>query len=154
MILKIHIIFTAIWWSTTCLIDFFLVPTLFRSLDDVMQAGAIGIKVFRTYNYIEVFLGLGLMTTAPLLFKKGKKAPLILTVLLLFIASLYTGYLTPKIVDLTAMMNQAHAGVITGLEEINKEHQFYHHFYVRMDSVKIILLLILQGLSFRKKENI
>ncbi len=154
MIIVLCIILTTFWFAATVAVDFLAIPAVFRTIPDVMLAGEVGMKVFSRFNYIELICATGLLLLAWFSPKGSKKILLIVSILLIFIASFYTFYLTPKIIELTRLMNHAHQGVITGLEDFNKEHESYHNFYVKMDSVKLFILLGLDVFLVMKKDKV
>lgn len=139
------------WLGMTVLVDFFIVPTVFRTVPDFFVAGELGIQLFKRFNIVELILaiflgGLGLFYI--------KQVPtqrwFIITPILLFsIVALYCWYLTPKIAELTAAWAYADKmGTLgaKGAEDIQQLHQTYHRTYVGIDSVKLLLLFI-QGLG-------
>jgi hypothetical protein len=42
---------------------------------------------------------------------------------------------------------------IAGIKDIQQEHQFYHRIYVGLDSLKLLILSFILGISFFRKEN-
>lgn len=129
------------------MVDFVIVPTVFRNLPDVMQAGNLGVILFNKYNMLEFLLALILV---PVFIKmpthKSKKLIGIGVFLLLAIAGSYLFYLTPKLTELTSLMGQG--------GEVAQEHSFYHSLYVKIDSIKLIILLALQGVVLIRKEKV
>lgn len=152
---KLVMLSLSAWFFLSSFVDFIVIPGAFRVVGDILKAGTLGISVFSTLNKIEVLLGAVLVFS---LFKgtkfSYKKVQMFLSKVLFSIAVFYYYYLSPKIELLTEKL------FATGLDEaakalVNKDHQFYHSLYVKLDAVKIILLLVLLVLQFvnNKKKN-
>lgn len=147
---KIALVLVSIWWGWTVLIDFAVVPTVFRTINDFFNAGELGIALFSKLNIFEVIISSGLVVVSGLLLKQNKKKlPLILSCLCFAIVMFYFAYLTPKIIYLTDLWKEADAANqigIAGIADIQQEHQFYHRIYVAVDTVKLLGLTVLGGL--------
>ncbi len=137
------------WLISTILVDFVVVPTLFSQIDDIMHAGTIGVILFTKMNVLEmVFSALILFSTIQMRREKQAKILLFGASCLAFIALLYYFHLTPRITGLTNLL------LVSPSEEVAREHQFYHDLYVKLDSLKLIILGILGTMFFIKKEKI
>ena len=150
---RILISLVAPWLTMTCFVDFMVVPTVFRTVTELFVAGSLGIKVFTAFNYFEVVFAVGILGIF-LSFLKQKsiyKVEIIVSVLLMFIAIFYITYLTPKISELTVMWENADQFVPGTKTAASEMHAFYHDFYIKMDSVKLILLLIMHSFVLFKK---
>lgn len=136
------------WLSTSMLIDFVAIPTVFSKLKmiegGVLLAGGIGVHVFSVYNGVELALAIILFAWA---FKLKSDSPVALKALLavlLIIGLSYVLYLTPSIRETFAIMNSG-GDVAT---EVLERHSLFHRSYVFLDGIKIILLFISGGLLF------
>lgn len=141
---KFTLILLSLWWGWTALIDFAVVPTVFRTIHDFFNAGELGIALFSKLNILELIL-------APLLiflFWGKSKWRLGLVITLSLIVIFYASYLTPKITQLTELWKKAEAlnqlG-ISDIRDIQQEHQFFHKLYVALDTVKLLVLSFLIG---------
>ena len=139
------------WFFSTVVVDFVAIPSVFRILDDPATAGLIGIKVFSTFNILEVIIAITGLVGAYFLRHKGL---LVLSILTISIAFLYYFYLTPSIISASEVIrsfNELNSQVV---EEKTREMAFFHELYVKMDSIKLLLLLcslILLGMPRARK---
>lgn len=152
------LVLLAIWWGWTVLIDFFVIPNVFRTLSNFFEAGDLGVIVFSKLNNLELILATILVAIVAYLCSKNKKLlPLLLgSVLLWIIAMTYFSFLSPKITELTALWKKADAAgsmAIAGYADIQQEHQFYHKLYIGIDTVKLLLITALLGLGILKQEK-
>ncbi|HXH76417.1 MAG TPA: DUF4149 domain-containing protein [Bacteriovoracaceae bacterium] len=140
----------SIWLGWTVLVDFFIVPVVFQKIGDFFMAGFLGIEVFSKLNNLEVLVASALVALTALSVKRGKSAivAFVLSLILWFVAMFYFSYLTPKIISLTEQWKRADLMGLTGLSgipDLQQEHQYYHRMYIAIDSVKLGLLSILIG---------
>lgn len=140
------------------LIDFFVIPTVFRTLRNFFEAGDLGVIVFSKLNNLELILATVLVAMVAYLCSKNKKLlPLLLgTILLWIIAMTYFSFLSPKITELTELWKKADAMgslAIAGYTDIQQEHQFYHKLYIAIDTVKLLLITALISLGIFKQEK-
>lgn len=138
----------------TLVVDFISVPLVFKSLASKEEAGKIGIKIFSRFNWFEVIYGIVLFVSAFLIkfhspMKKNAYAVVAVTLFALSISYFY--YITPTIVELSGQMHSLSAG--QELEAVQKSHDFFHKLYVKLDTLKLILLLCGMGLLFEKGEQ-
>jgi len=158
MINKLILIIVSIWWGWTALIDFAVVPTVFNVINDFFNAGELGIALFSKLNLLELLLSSLLIVVSLIQFKNIKRGriQLALGISSWMIVMFYFSYLTPKIINLTDLWKEAEAlnkiG-IAGINDIQQEHQFYHRMYVGLDSLKLLMLSFILGLSFFNKET-
>jgi len=134
------------WLVTTMFIDFAAVPSVFSTVTSRDDAAALGITIFKKFNYVEIVVGILLI-----LFTRRKIK--IFSTFLVLIPLLYTLYLSPAITK----FNSQKANLIEEdpkMEKVQESLDFYHNFYVRLDSVKIILLLILLRMQFVELKKI
>jgi hypothetical protein len=119
-----------------------------------VEAGNIGMIVFTRFNYLEVAFALGLMICA-FLFKdqiKWKKVKAVTLLYLFVFGLLYAFYLSPEISKLTLEMRDLMEGS-DAYQAIEKRHLFYHQLYVRLDSVKLLILAALIGFSMKSPQR-
>ncbi len=137
---KIAFLLLGLWWGTTSIIDFVVVPTVFSVINDFFNAGELGIALFRKFNFFELFFAISI-----LVFEWRTKNKFILTsiFLALFIVIIYTTTLTPHLAQLSRWWKEADSQGLTsiyGVKDIQQEHQFYHRLYVSLDSLKLLIL--------------
>ena len=154
---KLLLILVSIWWGWTALIDFAVVPTLFRVVNDFFNAGELGIAVFSKLNVLEAIVSSLLIFIITLNLKKeGRgKIQFLLAIGAWFIVVFYIVYLTPKLTVLTSLWKEAELTNqigIAGINDIQQEHQSYHRMYVGLDSLKFLILSFLLGLNLFKAE--
>lgn len=152
------IILLAIWWAWTVLVDFFVIPTVFRTIDVFFMAGNLGIVVFSKLNNLEVIVSTALVAILTFQTRKNRKAFLLLSgsLVLWIIAMLYFTYLTPKITELTTLWKQADLVGSLGIShypDIQQAHQFYHRLYVGIDTFKLLLLTVMLSYGVIKQEK-
>lgn len=149
---------SSIWWGWTILVDIFVIPTVFRTLEGFFEAGDLGIAVFSKLNNLEVIVSSILLALLALNTLRTRRArvPLILGVLLWMMAMTYFSWLTPKIIVLTEIWknaDQMNLTGTTGIPDIQQAHQFYHNLYIKLDMLKLTLLTAFIGLTFWKQED-
>ncbi len=149
---KLILILVSIWWGWTAIIDFAVVPTVFRVIHDFFNAGELGIAVFSKLNTLEVLISSLLVVLASYAVKHSGTGKLQLGLALCAwaIAMTYFSYLTPKLVHLTELWREAdlkNLVSIAGVSDVQQEHQFYHRIYVGVDSVKLLILTTLMALN-------
>ena len=155
---KIVLILASIWWGWTALIDFAVVPTVFRVVNEFFNAGELGIALFSKLNLLEVIISTALILVLALHFKKSGrgKIQLLLACCAWVIVMFYFSYLTSKITTLTSLWKEAELSNklgIAGINDIQQEHQFYHRIYVGLDSLKLLILTFILSISFFRKEE-
>ncbi len=155
---KISLVLASIWWGWTALIDFAVVPTVFKIINDFFNAGELGIALFTRLNFLEVILSSCLIVALVLNFKEQRrgKIQLALACSAWLIVMFYLAYLTPRITELTALWKEAemvNKMGIAGINDIQQEHQFYHRVYVGLDSLKLLILSFIIGLNVFRKET-
>lgn len=158
MIKKFILIILSFWFGATALIDFAVVPTVFGTINDFFNAGELGIALFGKFNSIEVLLASTLLALSLIRFRRSKIAIIRLALILIgwSIVMIYFSYLTPKLTTLTELWKKAdslNSLSIGGISDIQQEHQFYHRIYVAIDTIKLIILATLLGLSVLNKEG-
>lgn len=149
----------SMWLAWTILVDFFVVRTVFQTIDNFFQAGDLGIALFSKLNKLELITASALVGILFLLTREKKEfLPLFLmSVLSWFIIVFYFSYLTPKLVMLTDLWKKTDLMGITsvsGIPDVQQEHQFYHRLYISLDSVKLFLLAFMLGWGIFKSEKL
>lgn len=152
------LILTGIWFGWTLLVDIFVIPSVFATVEDFFLAGDLGIAVFSKLNHLEVILSTFLLVIISFKVIKNKKLlPLLgLTFLTWAIAMIYFSYLTPKLIELTNLWKKADLMGLTalaGISDVQQEHQFYHNLYIRIDVVKLLLLSSILFMGVWKEEQ-
>jgi hypothetical protein len=144
---------TSSWLAMSILVDFFVVPTVFRNIDDFFLAGDLGIALFGKFNQVEVILASTLISITAL---RARLSHLFISIGLWIIAMTYFLYLSPMIQTLTELWKKAdEMGLvaIAGIADIQLEHQRYHKAYIFIDTIKMGLLLFLLGLGIYKEKR-
>ncbi|EQC44613.1 PF13664 domain protein [Bacteriovorax sp. BSW11_IV] len=150
----LRLVFTLIvaWFSTSCLIDFVAVPTVFRTVSKLNEAGAVGMKIFSTYNVVEVILGLIIFGYAlKSVVKKGlgRKIFAFFSLVVFGIALTYNFHVSPRIIEINTERAK-YEMESPEYQKISVEHGFYHRLYVNLDKVKVTLLLVMLIMAFQK----
>jgi len=156
----IILIVSSMWFGMTAAVDFVAVPLVFTTLTSLEQAGQLGIAVFSRFNTIELLLGTIMLALSMLLFFKEKNGKwsitwVLLSVLVASLAITYSFYLSPMIGFLGREMHQFPLESEPYLK-VYEQHQFFHKLYVKLDSVKLISLLVFMvslTKNLCKKEN-
>lgn len=150
-IYKITLMALSAWFWTTALVDFIAVPTVFRTIDSIVEAGRVGITIFSYYNLFEIFFA-AILLFAAFTFSQQKWGKIILVwCLILFIQVLfYKFYITKQIAEAALTMQTLD---VLGAEygRLADLRQFYHQLYVNLDKFKLISILVLQIKFFRTK---
>jgi len=158
ILLRFLLMFLAAWFFTTIVVDFVAVPSVFRTVTNLEEAGKVGIKVFTKYNILELILGIvitGIFWKLPAQSKKLLWACRILSVILVILILFYMLHLNPNIIKYAGQMHEIGIGN-EGFEAVEDQHRFYHHLYVKLDGFKLFSLLFLQiiaVISWRSKET-
>ena len=157
-IYSLFLILVSLWWGWTVLVDFFIIPTVFKTIDQFFQAGDLGAAVFSKLNGLELILGSALVGLFSFQVTKNKKAitMLVLSTLVWVIAMTYFTFLTPKLAELSELWKKTDLMGITGvagIPDIQQAHQFYHNLYIGIDFIKLILLTTIMILGVVKEEK-
>lgn len=123
---KISFFVLASWFSMTCLLDFLVVPMVFRNIHNFFEAGKLGIKLFSNFNYIELVFSLIVLAS---LINRGTWKKYTLAFILLGFSLFYLLYLTPNIVAWAASW-EAH----------KPSSSFHHQLYRNLETFKIVIL--------------
>jgi hypothetical protein len=147
------------WWAWTLLVDFFVIRTVFKIVDSFWIAGKLGMALFTQLNLLELIVSTALVAILAIAARKKKEARLLFLagVFTWIIAMTYFTYLTPKLIYLTELWQQADLiglSGVAGIPDIQQEHQFFHKLYVGIDSLKFIVLSLMLGLGIFKQEKI
>ena len=153
------LILLSMWWGWTVLVDFFIVPAVFQIVDNFFQAGELGIAVFSNLNRLEIItasLLTGILSVS-VIKNRGHLFLFLMSIILWAISMTYIAYLTPKLIELTALWKNADlTGQINipGQPDIQQTHQFFHRCYIITDTFKLCLISIMLILVSTKKDNI
>jgi hypothetical protein len=158
MIKKIILTLVSIWWGWTVIIDFAVVPMVFRIINDFFNAGELGVALFSKLNIFELIASslLLIIASSSVLIYKKEKTTFALILSAWIITLIYFFYLTPKLLMLTELWKKADSANqigISGISDIQQEHQFFHKIYVTIDSLKLFILSIILGLQLFKREK-
>ncbi len=158
LVFSAFIAFVSMWLGWTVLVDFFVIPTVFKTIDNIFHAGDLGISVFSKFNNLELIVASALVGLISFQMTMNRKALmlLIMTILVWLIAMTYFSFLTPKLIALTELWKKTDLMGITGvagIPDIQQEHQFYHNLYIRIDGLKLILLTAMLFVGIYKKEQ-
>ncbi|MBP9674993.1 MAG: DUF4149 domain-containing protein [Bacteriovoracaceae bacterium] len=151
---------TGLWLGMTLMLDFFVLPTVFRTLTDVFVAGRIGMSIFTKFNIVELLFSCSLVCAAYFWGKNSdikKNKFLGAGLFLLALVAFFTFFLTPKISMLALQLSHAKNLTASSFVTFQEELATYHKLYVRLDGLKIILQLTILGFIFmliRKKETV
>lgn len=133
------------WFMMTVFVDIFTVPTVFRNVQSLQQAGQVGMTVFSRFNRFELVFALIILITALMRFPARK---LFYFALPLFtLALLYNFIMTPKIINLTNAIS------LTAINDpqyavLQSEHARFHNLYRQFDTAKLAGLLIFFIVAF------
>jgi hypothetical protein len=138
-IFSLPIIFT--WLIFTLFVDILAVPTVFRNVTNIVEAGKVGMTIFTAFNRLEFIFALIFLSFALNKYKKERTTfLLILSTVLLFWSISYNIYFTPKIIYFADMVHSLPAGdPMIGVYK--NQHMFYHGIYRYLDTAKIIYLI-------------
>lgn len=148
------LILLSLWLGWTALVDFVVVPGVFRNIENFFEAGNLGIYLFERLNYLEVVIASTVVALITFIFRQNRRAlPLLISSLIvMIIAFTYFTWLIPKIADLTELWKISEAGKTIAVADIQQEHQYYHRIYVIMDTVKLLVLLFMIVSTVGKEE--
>lgn len=139
------------WIILTVAVDFIAIPTVFRTLKDVNLGGSVGIELFPKVNKVEMILAVILLVG--ILYKQKVKEKMfdrfiLIQSFFLFLLTLsYAFFLSPEIKRLTLLI-QDKSVAANLLADLQIQHSFYHHLYIKLESVKLIFLLMMMVWCF------
>lgn len=141
------------WLGMVIFTDFIVVPAVFTTISKRLEAGELGMSVFAALGSFEVVVGLFIFLAAGIVLKKFKTRR---ALILFFLASTLYGltlmgrfYLTPEL----TVINRAKYTLeesSSEYQQLNQRHQFLHGLYVKLDSIKMLLLISGLLMSFRQ----
>ncbi len=140
------LILLSFWLGWTVLVDFVVVPGVFRNIANFFEAGELGIYLFQRLNSLELVVASTVLAILVFIFRSNRRAlPLLIAgFLVLAIVLVYFTWLTPKIEALTALWKIN--------DDVQQEHQYFHRLYLIIDSVKILLLVFMMVSTVGKEE--
>ena len=134
----------ASWLSLVAYTDFVVVPTVFTTLTSRIEAGELGMKVFSALGFFETICSIVLFFCGIVIFKKfrTKRAAYLFVFATVLCGSALLGkfYMTPKITELNTLkytLSESSPEYV----EADRDHQFYHDLYVKLDGAKMLLLI-------------
>jgi hypothetical protein len=142
-------ILLSIWIAATCLVDFMVVPLVFKHTPDMMKAGLLAVDLFKRFNIVELVLSL-LLGLNQFYLRKNLMTTLLqfmLSIFLFLLISFFLFWLSPSI-EATANMIIS-AGSAGAPSESLAYFNTLHSSYVTLDSVKLLVLLISFSLTIR-----
>ena len=139
------------WFMMTVFVDIIAVPTVFRNVTKVVEAGKVGMTIFSTFNKIEFIFALIVVIGAIKIYNKEKKNFYLVLSLVLFIWSIaYNLYFTPQIIHYTTMIHSTLPGD-PAMIDYQSSHAFFHKLYRYLDTTKLIMLLTFLIVLVRNK---
>jgi hypothetical protein len=140
------------WFFMTLFVDILAVPTVFKNVSSVEEAGKVGMTIFTAFNRIEFILAFSLLLMSFYFFKINKKSIYLIIPLFLFLWSIsYNLYFTPQIIYFTKMIHSHHSSD-PQMAFFQQQHTFYHQLYKKLDSIKLLMLFIFLIISLKKNE--
>jgi hypothetical protein len=141
--------FLVAWFFMTLLVDIVAIPTVFRNVSSLVEGAKIGMILFGKFNKLEIIMGF-IVLLGTLSMKEKSRLFIFLALVLLVFAFLYTFKMTPLIANNSQLM---HSVLPTDpqYEILQKNNRFYHDMYRSLDTTKLILLLVFQGLLIHFK---
>ena len=153
------LILISVWLGWTVIVDFFVVPTVFRTIDDFFKAGELGMSLFSQLNKLELLVSSLIIVLSVMQVRRNPASkPLIFFAFTSWaIVMFYFSFLTPKIISLTELWMASDSETMkmgSGLKmDIQQEHQFYHELYRKLDAFKLILLTVFLAMSVKKSDK-
>jgi len=148
---KFSLIALAAWFWTTALVDFIAVPTVFRTIKSMAEAGRVGITIFSYYNILEILFALVLVVGA-FSFRQKKWGKLILVwSVVLFIQVLFYKFYITKQISSAALAMETLDVLSVEYGRLADLREFYHQLYVSLDKFKLTSILFLLVKFFRMK---
>lgn len=156
LIVKLLLIILSGHFFCSALIDFVAVPKVFQTVSSQIEAGTLGMHIFKIFNRVEVLWSvLAVALSLRLLFKTKLLRDKILVggAMILTVLSLsYSLYITPKITELNKKKYKLELESNEYLE-VERVHNFYHKLYVKLDAGKLTILLIMLGILLKQREE-
>lgn len=150
----IFIFILGLWLGLTCFLDFYAVPTIFKTLTSRQDAGNLGMVLFYTFNKVEVLLALGLGVCA-WFFKNDiswKKTFWTSITALFLLTLIYTFHMSPVIIESNKLKYQMEEGT-PEYQALDQRHNQYHSLFRKTDGAKILILFLLLGSTLRRREE-
>lgn len=127
------------WFLMTILVDIIVIPTVFRNISSIQEAGKIGMTVFGRFNWIEVVMSslilIGVTTRA----HRSRWAIALAAFLFCHVLN-YALVMTPTIAEATRLIHQTNSADPM-FAVLQTKHAFYHTLYRYLDTTKLLLLL-------------
>lgn len=139
ILIELILPFILCWFLMSAFIDILTVPTVFKYTSNLQEAGKIGMTVFGSFNSFEIIFGILILSGAIVHDKKSKLMIGTSFVLLVF-AFVYKFHMTPMIANTSIKIHQIPT-TDPEYQALFEQHNFYHHLYRYVDSVKLLILL-------------
>jgi hypothetical protein len=131
--------FILCWFFMSVLVDIVAIPTVFKNISNLQEAGKIGMTVFSRFNCFEIFFAIFILlgVTSP---REKSKLMISISIALLLLSFFYTFYMTPLIAQTTIKMHQISIAD-PQYEILQKQHNCFHTLYRYFDTAKLLVLL-------------
>ena len=132
--------FILCWFFMSVLVDIVAIPTVFKNISNLQEAGKIGMTVFGRFNCFEIFFAI-FIVLGVLSFKEKSKLMICVSLILLLLSLFYTFYMTPMIAQTSIKI---HSVAVTDpqYEILGRQHYYYHSLYRYLDTAKLLVLLV------------
>lgn len=139
--------FILCWFFMSVLVDIVAIPTVFKNISNLQEAGKIGMTVFGRFNLFEIFFGIFILlgVLSP---RTKSKLMISIAVTLLLLSFFYTFYMTPMIAQTSIKIHQISV-TDPQYELLSIQHNFYHKLYRYFDTGKLLLLLVFAAVLTR-----
>ena len=155
---SIALIFLSLWLGWAVLVEFIVIPAVFRIVDTFFTAGNLGIEIFRKVNVLELLAAAVVVSATTLIFRNNKKSWPLLTLAVIALVLVLNNhfYLVPRLTVLTEDWSKT--GLVAEnfrhlLPEYQQEHQFFHKLYFGLAGLKLLLLLSLISLVLLRERH-
>lgn len=147
ILLELILPFILCWFFMSVLVDIVAIPTVFKNISNLQEAGKIGMTVFGRFNCFEIFFAVFILlgVLSP---RKKSKLMISISITLLLLSLFYTFYMTPLIAETTIKMHQI-AITDPQYEILQKQHNCFHTLYRYFDTAKLLVLLAFAAMVTR-----
>lgn len=148
VLLSLILAFSLSWFFASVFIDFIAAPSIFRNVSSLREAGTLGGIIFTSFNVIEIILGTLLIMSSFLYCKKSLSTYVLkgLSLITLVLAITYASWLSPGIKNANIEKSKlVHTDKM--FEVYSTQLRDYHDLYKKLDSLKLLSLLTLCGIS-------
>lgn len=153
---SIVMVVLALWLGATLAVDFLAIPSVFKNVTNLAEAGKVGMAVFGKFNVIEVVYALLSLFFLLVITLRNRSRfnifLLSLTLVLTAIALSYLFYFTPELARVTFAKNETFGPEMRAALE--SELYFLHSLYIKLDGLKMFLIVIALIMLGRKGEEL